>query len=90
MKCSICGDEIQPQRTPQGEVYWDQGHNAVPVTEGRCCDLCNTTVVIPKRMERITSWNSRYRLVRKKLKENGRRSLTDDEKSIIDGSILNK
>lgn len=38
-KCSICGDK-----------YVGFGNNADPVNKGRCCDLCNTKVVIPVRI----------------------------------------
>lgn len=27
-----------------------EGHNAQPLSRGRCCDTCNTTRVIPYRM----------------------------------------
>ena len=37
--CSICG---QP--------YTGHGNNAAPVNQGRCCDCCNATVVIPVRI----------------------------------------
>ena len=40
MRCCICGDII-------GDTY---GHNAEPVADGRCCDLCNYGAVIPTRM----------------------------------------
>ena len=40
--CSICGAE-----------YWGEGHDALPVKkEGRCCDRCNATVVLPARRSR--------------------------------------
>ena len=51
MKCSICGKDIIPMLHPAtGEVVWDQGNNAEPITDGRCCDHCNWNVVIPVRM----------------------------------------
>ena len=40
MECSICADEII-----------DLGHNAEPVNSGRCCELCNSTFVIPHRIK---------------------------------------
>ena len=36
--CSICG-----------KPYTGWGNNAYPVNNGRCCDHCNTTKVIPAR-----------------------------------------
>lgn len=47
--CSICKNPIE-----MNESGWDQGHNAQPVNDGRCCDVCNDTVVIPTRIARLT------------------------------------
>jgi hypothetical protein len=47
MNCSICQNEIQPV----GD--WTQGNNAEPVNDGRCCDQCNSTVVIPARLTQM-------------------------------------
>ena len=39
--CVICG----------GEIVDDWGHNPQPIKEeGRCCDTCNFTIVIPERI----------------------------------------
>ena len=38
--CSICG-----------QSYWGWGNNAWPVNDGRCCDKCNHTHVIPMRIK---------------------------------------
>ena len=40
MKCKICNKTI-----------FGHGHNAQPVTNGRCCDVCQDTKVIPARMK---------------------------------------
>jgi hypothetical protein len=37
--CSICGQQ-----------YQDWGNNAAPVNDGRCCNECNSTRVIPARL----------------------------------------
>ncbi len=58
MKCSICNKHIEPVTDRNGAVVFLAdgvtpkvfGHNADPVTDGRCCDSCNTTVVIPARL----------------------------------------
>jgi len=47
MKCCICRKEIEPVGT------WTEGNNAQPVKDGRCCDVCNKTKVIPARLNRI-------------------------------------
>ena len=41
--CSICNKE-----------YDEYGNNAEPINDGRCCDNCNATVVIPARMKLMT------------------------------------
>ena len=41
MKCSICTNKI----------YTKYGHNAQPVNNGTCCDMCNQTIVIPTRIK---------------------------------------
>lgn len=41
-KCIICGEEII-----------GYGNNAEPVAEGRCCDDCNMTKVIPARISQL-------------------------------------
>lgn len=38
--CCLCGKELK-----------GYGNNALPVSEGRCCDECNYAYVIPVRME---------------------------------------
>jgi hypothetical protein len=51
IKCSLCGNDIEHKRSPlTGKVYWTQGNNAQPLNDGRCCDVCNDTRVIPARM----------------------------------------
>lgn len=42
-KCSICGDLI----------FEDEGNNAEPINNGRCCDRCNIEVVIPARLDKL-------------------------------------
>ncbi len=38
--CSICG-----------KPYEEYGNNAQPVNDGKCCDVCNATIVIPRRIQ---------------------------------------
>ena len=49
MKCDMCNREIEERKDENGNVYWKHGNNAAPY-EGRCCDVCNHTKVIPARM----------------------------------------
>jgi hypothetical protein len=32
---------------------WLRGNNALPVMDGRCCDICNDLIVMPVRLLRI-------------------------------------
>ena len=48
MECCICENEIE-KKYHNGKMYWDSGNNAQPVKDGRCCDRCNTKIVIPVR-----------------------------------------
>ena len=52
-ECVICNNQIK-------DPY---GHNAEPVKEGKCCEHCNQTVVIPHRlnwfMEKYANQNKR-------------------------------
>ena len=40
MKCKICNETI-----------FGHGHNAQPVANGRCCDVCQDTKVLPLRLD---------------------------------------
>ncbi len=51
MECSICSNEIELNLM----TGWSSGHNAEPVKEGRCCDLCNQSIVIPTKMVNMFS-----------------------------------
>ncbi len=45
MKCSICNQDIKKEASG-----WDQGNNAQPINDGRCCNGCNNKIVIPSRI----------------------------------------
>lgn len=47
-ECSICLAPVH-EHSHNGEVYWSGGHNAQPITDGRCCDSCNTYIVLVQR-----------------------------------------
>ena len=58
MKCSICKGEIEVQFGPDGEAFWDKGHNPAPLIieeDDRCCGVCNDTVVTPLRIAMVMS-----------------------------------
>ena len=55
--CVICSETIKPKflglDNDGNKHYWYHGNNALPVADGKCCDNCNKTVVIPERMTNI-------------------------------------
>ena len=46
MKCSICKQKIDPD-----ENGWSEGHNAQPINDGRCCEVCNRIVTSARLTE---------------------------------------
>ena len=54
MDCSIC----------KNEIYTEFGHNAQPINDGRCCDECNTLVII----ERIKEMSNDNKLIDNKVR----------------------
>lgn len=51
-QCSICLDS-----------YTGHGHNAQPVNDGRCCDVCNDATVIPARLMAIAGRDHRKQIL---------------------------
>jgi len=51
--CVLCEGKIWPQINPEdGKPFWGGGHNPAPLAdEGKCCDWCNKTKVIPARIK---------------------------------------
>ncbi len=56
MKCCICNDLI----LPNAMNGWDKGNNAEPVMEGRCCDMCDGTVVMTRRINNAIDGKDPY------------------------------
>ena len=54
-KSSICEGHIEPLRNDEGEIVWEGGNNAEPINNGRCCNECKMTVVIPARLTQMRS-----------------------------------
>ena len=57
MTCCICDEKIAAQKNG-----WEQGHNAHPLADGRCCTSCNALVVAarfaalsPEKREEVTA-----------------------------------
>lgn len=60
LKCIICKGVIDKHYSSDGTMYWDQGHNAEPIADGRCCDKCNEDIVVPYRMADIFTEHKNY------------------------------
>ena len=67
--CCICTESIKPKYLGKDQIdksldwYWYDGNNAKQVADGRCCDSCNSTVVIPQRItDRSMTQNTTFRL----------------------------
>jgi|TARA_R110000751_G_scaffold171809_1_gene278250 hypothetical protein len=52
VNCSICYDVVEVYYK-KGNPVWTQGHNAEPISKGRCCNYCNDTKVTPSRLMSI-------------------------------------
>ena len=61
MKCDMCKGDIKPLLNDSGEVVWDKGHNAWPISydnignlmpkDARCCDDCNGDVLLARILD---------------------------------------
>jgi len=49
MKCCLCNKEIEVEAVSG----WAEGNNAMPLKDGRCCEMCNYHKVIPERIKRM-------------------------------------
>ena len=52
MKCCICQQKIKKELNG-----WTLGNNAQPVKDGRCCNKCNSTIVIPARLYQLQKFD---------------------------------
>ena len=52
MKCTICNGQLDDQ----------YGNNAEPVNKGKCCNICNETVVIPARINRVMKIYEKWKI----------------------------
>jgi len=52
--CCFCGEKVEEKVDPAtGKIYWNQGENAMPFIDGRCCSSCNIMLVFPLRLKLI-------------------------------------
>lgn len=70
-KCDICFNDI-----PVEFNGWNKGNNAEPVVkDGRCCNTCNSNVVVPARVLEIEARQQRD--VTLKLQEELKKQIED-------------
>jgi hypothetical protein len=50
LTCSICMREFSPAIC-FNDWTLQHGNNAAPVNTGKCCDICDETVVLPARIK---------------------------------------
>ena len=53
LTCCLCENPIEPHHAYGVTHGWTEGHNAAPLANGRCCDTCNATKVIPARFKAV-------------------------------------
>ena len=51
MKCKICDD-----------TFLGHGHNAEPIANGRCCDVCQDTKVLPARLDQMLEQSPAFQM----------------------------
>ena len=50
--CSLCDADIIAEARAKANP-WEGGHNPEPLSNGRCCDVCNDEKVIPARINEL-------------------------------------
>jgi hypothetical protein len=55
-RCVICNLDLADRAK---DKRWLLGNNAQPVKDGRCCDQCNTEIVLPARIALLVNWKKR-------------------------------
>lgn len=52
------GDDVERECSLCGDTFIGMGNNPEPLAEfeDRCCDDCNTMLVIPERLKNMTGW----------------------------------
>lgn len=68
LKCCICGTDIDKHYDENGRMFWDKGHNAQPIYDGRCCSFCNAKIVIRVRilLDKLTEEDDKFKVDTKK------------------------
>lgn len=49
--CCLCYEPLEVMKDENGEVTWDDGNDALPLADGRCCNACDFGVTIARMKE---------------------------------------
>jgi hypothetical protein len=46
--CCLCYEPLEVMKDENGEVTWDDGNDALPLADGRCCNACDFKVTVAR------------------------------------------
>ena len=46
--CCLCYEPLEVMKDENGEVTWDDGNDALPLADGRCCNVCDFKVTVAR------------------------------------------
>jgi len=46
--CILCYEPLEVMKDENGEVTWDDGNDALPLADGRCCNACDFKVTVAR------------------------------------------
>jgi hypothetical protein len=49
--CCLCYKPLDVTKNENGEVTWDDGNDALPLADGRCCNDCDFGVTLARMKE---------------------------------------
>jgi len=49
--CCLCYEPLDVMKNENGEVTWDNGNDALPLADGRCCNACDFGVTLARMQE---------------------------------------
>ena len=49
--CCLCYEPLEVMKDENGEVTWDDGNDALPLADGRCCNDCDFGVTLARMKE---------------------------------------
>ena len=46
--CCLCDQPLEVYKNDDGKVIYNNGNDALPLADGRCCNSCDTTVLLSR------------------------------------------